>query len=733
MDDLSGTRLEEFEIERELGAGGFGVTYLARDRSLGRRVAVKEYLPLDRGARRPDGGAGPRSAAQAEDYRWGLDRFLEEAQALARVRHPHVVQVHRMIEARGTAYMAMEYVEGRSLAAALRAEGPWPEKRVLALLDALTAGLAAVHAAGLLHRDVKPANVMLREDGSPVLIDFGSARQAVGSRSRSLTMVLTPGYAPFEQYSTKGRQGPWTDLYALGAVAYEALSGRVPEEAPARMEDDTLPPVAAVAAHPVSAGLSAAIGSALAVRWKDRPRSLAAWWAEAGAARNGGDAEPARPPAPPRPVVVPAAPELSKADKSGASGQGSVDGFHGPRVGVLEGRRSGASGQSVLALVLFTAFVFATIIWAFAGRDPLPADVAVPEGARPGGRRADVQLQTPQAVEEALDLNRLGWLRIQEGLAVLGFVPGVPDGLVGPRTRRAIRAYQESAGKPATGFLDAPDLPTLQSAARRLPAPPRAGAVFRDDCHMCPEMVVIPGGTFRMGSPASEVGRLGSEGPQHRVTLRSFALGVTEVTFDEWEACVLVGGCGGYRPSDEGWGRGARPVINVSWEDARAYVRRLSQATGESYRLPSEAEWEHAARGGTTTSRYWGDSLSSQCEYANGADAAMQRGFSTFLGGVACDDGAVRTTPVGSYSPNAFGLFDMLGNVREWTEDCWHENYRGAPADGSPWLGDCDHRRVLRGCAWSCNPRALRSAARLRFASGSRMGGNGFRVARTLD
>ena len=274
MDDINredvlaaGTKLGEFEIEHELGRGGFGVTYLAYDHSLGRHVAIKEYLPQDWGARGPDGGVGPLSATHVKDYEWGLERFLKEARSLARLRHAHIVQVHQVFEAWGTAYMVMEYVKGRSLATVLRSEGPWTEARVLSLLDALTAGLATVHNAGLVHRDVKPANVMLREDGSPVLIDFGAVRRAVGGRSGSLMPVFTPGYAPIEQYSETGRQGPWTDVYALGAVAYEALTGRVPDPAPERagVRGDTLRPVAEVASQAVSARMSSAVMSALAL------------------------------------------------------------------------------------------------------------------------------------------------------------------------------------------------------------------------------------------------------------------------------------------------------------------------------------------------------------------------------------------------------------------------------------------------------------------------------------
>ena len=392
MDDMrggevlpAGTLLEEFEIQRELGAGGFGVTYLAYDRSLDRQVAIKEYLPHDWAARRPDGAVGPRSATHAENYRWGLERFLEEARVLARLHHPHVVQVYRVIEARGTAYMVTEYVEGRSLAEALRAEGPWREPRVLALLDALTSGLGPVHAAGLVHRDIKPANVMLRGDGSPVLIDFGAARQAMGRQSRSVTAVLTPGYAPFEQYSTKGRQGPWTDVYALGAVAYEALSGRVPEEAPERMADDTLPPVAGVAAHGMSDRLAAAVTSALALRQEDRPQSLADWRARLGLPAAGGTAdmpgsaatEP-RAQAPPAPDSGPPHPPVPPL----------------PGVGLAESsRRWWLAGAATLVLV---ALAGAGLAWRAGGAAPAdPPDVSA---AAEADRRRLAELRRPGRV-----------------------------------------------------------------------------------------------------------------------------------------------------------------------------------------------------------------------------------------------------------------------------------------------------------------------------------------------
>jgi len=244
---------------------------------------------------------------------------------------------------------------------------------------------------------------------------------------------------------------------------------------------------------------------------------------------------------------------------------------------------------------------------------------------------------------------------------------------------------------------------------------------FRD-CPECPEMVVIPAGTFVMGSPSEEKERFSSEGPPRRVTIaQPFALGKYEVTFAEWDACVAVGGCT-HRPGDFGWGRGRRPVIQVSWSDAKAYVAWLSRTTGKSYRLPSEAEWEYAARAGTTTPFSTGVSIST--------DQANYNGHFVYGGG---RKGKYlrQTLEVGTFAPNLFGLHDMHGNVREWVEDCWNDSYSGAPADGRPLLtGDCS-RRVGRGGSFYHIPGFARSASRIWHDIGYRNVTVGFRVART--
>ena len=244
------------------------------------------------------------------------------------------------------------------------------------------------------------------------------------------------------------------------------------------------------------------------------------------------------------------------------------------------------------------------------------------------------------------------------------------------------------------------------------PAPLRA---FQD-CADCPEMVELPPGRYIMGSSQQERTQLGvpalfdrMESPQHAVRIgKPFAIGRHAVTFAQWDACVADGGCDGYRPADAGWGRGNRPVIFINWADTQSYLRWLSARTGRLYRLASEAEWEYAARAGTRSWYFFGNAIDhTKANY----------------------DSPGGTLPVGSFPPNAFGLYDMTGNVAQWVQDCYHDSYVGAPTDGSAWLtGDCSVRNV-RGGAWSLHGWSVRTAQRIGDPAAMRNDHLGFRVA----
>ena len=291
-----GSRIAEYEIVRVLGAGGFGITYLAFDHRLDGPVAIKEYFPADLAARGDGWKVSATAASNRDVFAWGLDRFLDEARAIHRFRHPNVVRAHRYLEANGTAYIVMEYVEGESLKAILDRRGRLSPEEWRPWMEALLEGLAHVHSHDYLHRDIKPANIVVRaEDGEPVLIDFGSARAQ--HRDRTHTQVLTAGYAPIEQYSTGAEQGPAADIYALAAVSYKVLTESTVASAPDRVLNDEYLPLAKQVAGADSRWL-AAIDHGLTLRPQDRPESLADWCEALGsphvASANKANAAPLR-------------------------------------------------------------------------------------------------------------------------------------------------------------------------------------------------------------------------------------------------------------------------------------------------------------------------------------------------------------------------------------------------------------------------------------------------------
>jgi formylglycine-generating enzyme required for sulfatase activity len=329
----------------------------------------------------------------------------------------------------------------------------------------------------------------------------------------------------------------------------------------------------------------------------------------------------------------------------------------------------------------------------------------------------------------------------------------------------ARRMAELAAKKQADAMAQADERARVEAAKIVKEAPrtaSRPGTVFQD-CLDCPRMVVIPAGEFTMGSPPSEAERGVDEGPQRQVSIaRPFALGRSEVTVAEFrrfadesgykteaERDARAQGCSGFIYADPlaagpasqavtSWRSPgltqaeSHPVLCVSWNDARTYAQWLSKKTGKRYRLPTEAEWEYAARAGSVAARYWGDDPVQACRFANVAD---QSRFQTWGFGQKheCTDGHYFTAPAGGYSPNRFGLYDMLGNAWEWTEDCWNASYAGAPPDGIAWLtGDCA-QRISRGGSWSTVPRFARSATRNRNAADHRDNLTGFRLARTLE
>ena len=615
-----GAALGAYTVEDVLGHGGFGIVYRARHNELGNVAAVKEYLPAEL-AVREGASVHPRSAACRAGYEDGLRRFRDEARALVEFQaHPSIVSCRDFFRANGTAYLVMEHEDGLPLSELLRrreASGrPFDEADLLAVMVPLLEGLRRVHEAGMLHRDIKPGNVLVRRsDERPVLIDFGAAKQGAAERSKSLA-PYTEGYAALEQVG-EGKLGPWTDVYAAGAVMWRiAAGGNPPWEPPnpvkvekranavVRGEADPMPSARELGAGRFSPGLLAAIDRCLKLNEKERARDCG----QVLALLRGAGAEPAAEPA---------------------------------------------------------------------GRGPVRK------------RRKELAAAAATAAPQSGCRKRLWGLLTAAGVF----------------------------GAAAAAWF-------ASGSVERF----RAGEQLRD-CAECPQMVVVPAGSFLMGSPESEEERYDSEGPQHRVTIPApFAVGAYEVTVAEYREFVSAAGrdggtgcqifAGGEVNFEGSWRNpgfeqtGRDPVVCVSWEDAQAYVRWLSRKTGEEYRLLSEAEWEYAARAGTTTRYSFGNEIT-----------LSDANYGWNIG---------KTQRVGIYRANGYGLHDMHGNAWEWVRDCWNESYAGAPNNGDAWeRGNC-FGRVLRGGSWINLSWYLRSAFRFRNLSGNRYFDNGFRVARTL-
>jgi formylglycine-generating enzyme required for sulfatase activity len=362
--------------------------------------------------------------------------------------------------------------------------------------------------------------------------------------------------------------------------------------------------------------------------------------------------------------------------------------------------------------------------------DDVRAKIGAPDGAAGVVREVDWTWFDEEKAKKPP-----GYMKVALGVAAVAALAGLaiwrpwgsgaPPAPVSPVTVRPVQQPRTPIVEP-----EQPRLSALNPSRANVPLSAAELAALKQkdefqECTNCPRMVVLPQGSFTMGSPNDEPERYSDEGPQHTVTFANpFAAGKYAVTFAEWDACAADGGCGGGRPDDNGRGRGDRPVINVSWNQAKAYTVWLSKKTGASYRLLSEAEREYVARAGATTPFWWGSSIT--------PDQANYDGNYVYGGGGSKGEFRRKTLPVKWFQPNAWGLYQVHGNVWEWTEDCWNGSYTGAPEDGSAWTtGDC-RQRVLRGGSWFLDPKNLRAANRGKGNAGYRDDNIGFRVARTL-
>lgn len=270
----SGYLLSEYRIQKLLGEGGFGLTYLAFDTLLEKKVAIKEYMPSEHAVRNDNTEIIPKSKASEKVYNWGLNAFLNEAKILAKFEDSNIVRVYRFFKANGTAYIVMEYCEGGCLVDLISKDKEMDESELKTIISSIVQGLQLVHNDGILHRDIKPDNIMFRQNGKAVLIDFGAAREAIGKKSTKVTTIITPGFAPLEQYSSKGIIGPWSDIYSLSAVAYTCITGSRPPDIMNRLHEDT---ILKLGDKKTSSEFLKSIDKGLRLQVDERPKSLSEW------------------------------------------------------------------------------------------------------------------------------------------------------------------------------------------------------------------------------------------------------------------------------------------------------------------------------------------------------------------------------------------------------------------------------------------------------------------------
>lgn len=801
-----GSKVEELRIDRVLGQGAFGITYLVTDEVLGKSFALKEYLPRERVYRAPDGSLQPENEQSAAEFSAGMAHFLQEGRTVAPLDHPNIVTVFRCFEANNTAYLLMPYYRGEALHKLLRRSGTLTAEEAIALSQALLNALEYIHLQGVIHQDIKPANIYITENGDPILLDFGAAGQRLGASPGTRWKLGSEGYAAAEQSDAKSDIGPWTDIYGLAATLYRSVTGQIPvaasrrQRAVASQDQDPLQAVETLVPADEYGSLLIAISRGLTVEPVERPQTVPEWRPLFGGTGVAGHEPASSLPADIEregrewlPMILLA---IFLLTISGAViyllREGGSDGTEpgdGPVSAAQQGPDSGEpapiSPQETerwqAALEADTAFAYQLFMQDYPRSthnaqarvqlnrlDNKDWQDVVADGSKsaieahlehfPNGlHRADAQIllkeielaeaaaKRQQIEQQRLDDDAWSAARSRRTIAAIDdYLKNWPGGRHVEEAHRLRRLLSDELND-VRGYEAAARLNTIEAYRSYIDAFPngarvaaaleaidqltlRPGKTFRD-CRDCPAMVVVPAGSYWQGSEDSSPFALNKEKPRRMVTFSEpFAAGVFEVTMAQWDQCVAEGGCQ-TRPHDNGWGRGKRPVIMVSWNDAQEYVSWINNKTGQQYRLPSESEWEYIARAGED-SEWPGGDPDRLCEFGNiaGSETGLRWQHED-----CADEAALETLPVGSLKPNAFGVYDAIGNVAEWTLDCMNLSYLDAPADGSAWNRGICSSRMTRGGSWFTGTKEVRLPARFNLKAGDRNDFTGFRLVRAIE